>query len=342
MTSIAPLARLEKVSLRTAWPNEATNFTRWLAEAENLDLLSEEIGVPLVCETVEKAVGPFSADILAKEADTKRWVLIENQLTPTDHGHLGQLLTYAAGLEARTVIWIAEDFREEHRAAIDFLNRATTEEFAFFGVRIELYRIGGSPLAPAFTIIAKPNDWSKRTQLAKQAADSGIENESQALWKEYWTAVVTAAKGRYPALADRGPYRGNWQTFETIKGGNPTFALNATFSWDKGLRLEIYIDRLLAKDAFHALSVQKDSIERSFGEPLQWEELPDRQASRIAFYMPGSQTRDNRDAWATQHEWMIKYGPRLAATFKPVVAALKLEGSVTHETNGAVKKNGSQ
>src|SRR5204862_230509 len=112
-------------------------------------------------------------DILAKEADTERWVIIENQLTPTDHGHLGQLLTYAAGLEARTIIWIAEEFREEHRAAIDFLNRATTEEFAFFGVKIELFRIGDSQLAPDFSIVAKPNDWSKRTQSAKQAAASG-------------------------------------------------------------------------------------------------------------------------------------------------------------------------
>jgi hypothetical protein len=324
MSSVAPLARLEKVNLRAAWPHEATNFTRWLAEPQNIALLAEEIGVPLICETVEKEVGPFSADILAKEADTERWVIIENQLTPTDHGHLGQLLTYAAGLEARTVIWIAEEFREEHRAAIDFLNRATTEEFAFFGVRIELYRIGDSPLAPAFSILAKPNDWSKRTQSAKQAAASVEENESRALWKEYWTTLIAAARGRYQALAGRSPYRGNYQTFETLRGGDPSFAVNATFSWDKGLRIEIYIDGLQAKQAFSALKAQKDVIETSFGHPLDWEELPEARASRIAFYMPGKQTREDRDAWNKQHDWLIEYAPKLAALFRPLVAALKL------------------
>src|SRR5271169_3707703 len=114
MTAVGPLARLERVTLRTAWPNEAANFTPWLAEKANLELLAEKIGIPLQLEAVEKEVGTFFADILAKEADTGRWVLIENQITPTDHGHLGQLLTYAAGLEASTIIWIAENFREEH------------------------------------------------------------------------------------------------------------------------------------------------------------------------------------------------------------------------------------
>jgi hypothetical protein len=242
---------------------------------------------------VEKEVGPFYADILAKEPDTERWVLIENQITPTDHTHLGQLLTYAAGLEAKTIIWIAEDFREEHRAAIDFLNRATTEEFAFFGVQVELYKIADSPFAPQFSIVAKPNDWSKRTQAAKQAA-GGNEREVQRLWKEYWGELIAAAKGRYPALAERDPYRANWQTFETIKGGNPSFTLNAAFPWDKSLRLEVYIDRSLAKAAFKALNSQKDEIAKAFGEPLTWEEMPDKQASRIALYMPGDQKREIR------------------------------------------------
>lgn len=323
MSAVAPLARLERVTLRTAWPNEASNFTPWLADKTNLDLLAEKIGIPLQPEAVEKEVGAFSADILAKEPDTDRWVLIENQITPTDHGHLGQLLTYAAGLDARTIIWIAEEFREEHRAAIDFLNRATTEEFAFFGVQIELYRIGSSPMAPDFSVIAKPNDWTKRTQTAKHAT-GGDEKETQRLWKEYWSALIEKAHGRYAALAERAPYRGNWQTFETIRGGNPNFAINATFSWDKGLRLEIYIANSLAKDAFQTLRVQKDAIEKSFGQPLEWEELPDRQASRIALYMPGNETREDKSAWPKQHEWLISQGPKLAAALRPFIGALKL------------------
>lgn len=326
MNTTTPLARLERVTLRTAWPNEATNFTPWLAEKVNLDLLAEKIGIPLQLEAVEKEVGTFYADILAKEPDTERWVLIENQVTPTDHSHLGQLLTYAAGLDAHTIVWIAENFREEHRAAIDFLNRATTEDFAFFGVQVELYKIGDSLLAPDFLVVAKPNDWSKRTQTAKQAA-GGDEKEFQRLWKEYWGALVMKAKGRYPALAEREPYRGNWQTFETLRGGNPSFALNATFPWDKSLRLEIYIDKSQAKTAFKILHEQKDEIEKAFGQPLSWEELPDKQASRIEFYMPGDEkSRDHRE-WNAQHEWLLTWGPRLGAALRPFILCLKIPAS---------------
>lgn len=323
MTAVTSLARLERVKLRTAWPNEANNFTPWLAEKANLELLAERIGIPLQLEAVEKQVGSFFADILAKEADSGRWVLIENQITPTDHGHLGQLLTYAAGLEASTIIWIAEDFREEHRAAIDFLNRATTEEFAFFGVQIELYKIGESPLAPDFSVVAKPNDWTKRTHAAKQAA-AGEERESQRQWNEYWRALIDTARKHYPALAERAPYRGNWQTCELLKGGDPSFVLNASFPWDKGLRLEIYIDKLLAKAAFNALHSQKEQIEKIFGQPLTWEELPDRQASRIAFYMPGDEKRADQATWTKQHDWIIQWAPKLASSIKPFIQSLKL------------------
>jgi hypothetical protein len=335
MTATSILARLERVSLRTAWPNEANNFTPWLAEKANLDLLGDKIGIPLQLEVVEKEVGPFYADILAKEADTERWVLIENQITPTDHTHLGQLLTYAAGLEAKTIIWIAEDFREEHRAAIDFLNRATTEEFAFFGVQVELYKIGDSPFAPNFSIVAKPNDWSKRTQTAKHAA-AGDEREIQRLWKEYWTVLINAAKGRYPALAEREPYRTNWQTFETLKGGNPSFTLNALFPWDKSLRLEVYIDRSMAKAAFKALNTQKEAIENAFGGALAWEELPNNQASRIALYMPGNQKRENQGAWTEQREWLLTNGPKLAAALRPFITALKISEEPQHSNNPAM------
>lgn len=317
-----PLSRLEKVNLRTAWPNEATNFTPWLAEKHNLDLLAETIGIPLQLEITEKSVGAFSADILAKEPDTERWALIENQITQTDHTHLGQLLTYAAGLKAKTIIWLAEKFREEHRAAIDFLNRVTTEDFAFFAVEVELYKIGDSALAPEFSLVAKPNDWSKHTQAVKQATNA--DQETQRLWKEYWTALIAASGQKFPPLRERAPYRGNWQTLETIKGGNPSFVLNAYFPWDKSLRLEIYIDRPMAKSAFKALFEQKDKIEQAFGQPLTWEELPNNQASRISFYMPGDQKRRDDDGRGNQHEWLLTWAPKLSAAMRPFITALNL------------------
>ena len=145
------LGRLERVKLREAWSTEAQDFTPWLAREENLAILSETLEVELQPEAQEKSVGPFRADILCRNADDGgTWVLIENQLERTDHLHLGQLLTYAAGLNAVTICWIAASFTDEHRAALDWLNEITDERFHFFGLEVELWRIGDSEPAPKF------------------------------------------------------------------------------------------------------------------------------------------------------------------------------------------------
>ena len=161
------LGRLEQVDLGTAWIDEAQDFTPWLAMEPNLAILGKTIGIDLELVGQEHNVGLFRADIFCKNTADNSWVLIENQLRRTDHGHLGQLLTYAAGLQAVTIIWVAARFTEEHRAALDWLNGITREEFRFFGVEIELWQIGSSPPAPKFNVVAKPNDW---TQSVGQAA----------------------------------------------------------------------------------------------------------------------------------------------------------------------------
>ena len=126
------LGRLERVELRRIWSSESSDFTPWLAREDNLRLLGETVGIELELEAQEKTVGPFRADILCKDTATDSWVLIENQLERTDHSHLGQLLTYAAGISAVTVVWVAERFTEEHRAALDWLNERTAERINFF------------------------------------------------------------------------------------------------------------------------------------------------------------------------------------------------------------------
>ncbi len=113
------------MELRKAWDRESEDFTPWLAKPENIELLGEELGLDLEVEAQEKNVGPFRADILCKDTANGDWVLIENQLEKTDHTHLGQLLTYAAGLQAVTIVWVAERFCDEHRAALDWLNELT-------------------------------------------------------------------------------------------------------------------------------------------------------------------------------------------------------------------------
>lgn len=152
ITPGATLASLERVEVRVVWPSESKRFTPWLAK--NLDLLSKAIGVSLELEAEEKPIGAFKADILAKDILSNSWVIIENQLERTDHSHLGQLLTYAAGLKAVTIVWVAASFADEHRAAIDWLNEITDTSVRFFALELELWKIGDSPYAPKLETVS--------------------------------------------------------------------------------------------------------------------------------------------------------------------------------------------
>ena len=141
------MGHLEKVDLRDIWKTEAGDFTPWLGTAENIQLLGDTVRLDLEVEAQEKQVGPFRADILCKDTASGAWVLIENQLERTDHNHLGQLMTYTAGLNAVTIIWIADRFTDEHRAAMDWLNEITAEDFVFLGIEVELWKTGDSNVA---------------------------------------------------------------------------------------------------------------------------------------------------------------------------------------------------
>jgi hypothetical protein len=183
--------RLVNVDPRRAWSDEAGNFTPWLAA--HLDQLGEVIGIPLEVTGTEVPVEGFSADILARNPDDGSLVLIENQLEATDHRHLGQILTCLAGLEAKTVIWLATCFREPHLSAVKWLNDHTAEDFNFFAILLRVVRIGESPVAPIFEVLARPNRWEKRLQAT---ARSSLERSEIGAFREaFWTAYLV----RFPA-----------------------------------------------------------------------------------------------------------------------------------------------
>ncbi|MXY21713.1 MAG: hypothetical protein F4Y49_10315 [Dehalococcoidia bacterium] len=182
---------LESVDLREAWPHEAHNFTPWLAD--NLDRLADAIGMPLEPEGTEVQVDQFSADIFARNPQDDSFVLIENRLEGSDHTHLGQILTYLAGLEARTVIWVARDFQEAHLSAIRWLNENTIDQFAFFAVQVMVARIADSPLAPIFNVVEQPNQWDRHIRSASQEKRSELTPLGQ-FRSEFWTYYAE----RYP------------------------------------------------------------------------------------------------------------------------------------------------
>lgn len=315
------LGRLEKVELRDAWQTEDRGFTPWLAKIENIEILSQEIGINLEVQGVEQNVGPFRADILCVDADSfesdgQHYVLIENQLEITDHKHLGQLMTYAAGLDAVTLIWIASKFTEEHRAALDWLNRITDETFRFFGIEIELYKIGHSLPAPRFNVIAKPNDWSKEV---KRTASSQTTNEVNLARREYWESLKNFAENRNSILNLKYSDRTYCGAFKFGKTG---FGMYLGIPVRKQiLEIYLYLDQKNHKNNFDKLfeNCSEKSFE-IFGYDLNWNRN-DKGNSSSVILRKEADSNDKSD-WENQFQWFVENGEKFARFFKPEIERL--------------------
>ena len=146
----------QDIKPRAIWPHEARDFTPWLAE--NLIFLAKPLNMELELEATEKRVGDFQADIVCRNRVDNSRVVIENQFEKSNHAHLGKVLTYAAGLDAATIIWIAEAFRKEHRDVLNWLNRSTHAALQFLGVELKVSQIANSPYAPVFTVVTDMNN----------------------------------------------------------------------------------------------------------------------------------------------------------------------------------------
>lgn len=320
---LTTLGRLESVELRTVWMSEGEHFTPWLAEEPNLKFLGETIGIDLEFEAREKYVGPFRADILCKDASDGSWVLIENQLESTDHKHLGQLMTYAAGLEAVTVVWIAASFTEEHRAALDWLNQITGDRFRFFGLEVELLRIGPSVPAPNFKLVSKPNDWSSSVSSAAKAISEGAITETQQLQLEFWTQFTDLLAREYPGISRRKPAPQHWTNFSI---GRSDFRISAVCAARDGwIGLSLNCLGPKAKTYFRQLHMSRADIEREIGEPLDWRELPDKVESRI--YLTKQLDPKNRADWPQQLSWLAEKLSLFLQVFRPRVQNLSSAGS---------------
>lgn len=228
MTQISDLGQLQKVHPRAIWDSEPYSFTPWLASESGLALLGDTIGLELELDETEKNVGTFSADIVCKDTSSDSVVLIENQLEATDHTHLGQLMTYAAGLDAVTIVWVADKFRAEHRAALDWLNEITNESANFFGLEIEVWSIGNSLPAPKFNIISQPNDWVKTLKAIR--SDPASLTNTRSLYLRYWTEFSDKVEQSGGKIKARKPSTDHWMNFAVGRSG---FALEATISAQK-------------------------------------------------------------------------------------------------------------
>lgn len=319
------LGRLEKVDLRTAWMSEAGDFTPWLAQAVNLILLGDAIGLELELEAQEKNVGPFRADILCKDTANDTWVLIENQLERTDHTHLGQLLTYAAGLGAVTIVWIAERITPEHRAALDWLNEITHEAINFFGLEIELWQIGDSPIAPKFNIVCQPNDWAKTVKESARSAEA--MTDTRQLQLEFWTAFKEYVAEHPADFRCSKPQAENWMTISIGRSEFQLWAVASTRNTENENGMgEIRSELAIVKHAraFYALlEREKPVIEQELGEPATWYNPSNRNTSKV--YLRKSVDIYNRADWPNQHAWLRESLQKMHQVLAPRIKKLNWE-----------------
>lgn len=274
------LGRLEEVDVRKLWSHEQYDFSNWLAKEENIELLNEALGLTLVDIEKEVYVGSYRCDLVASDETTGQKIIIENQLEQSNHDHLGKVITYASGLDAKVIVWIVKDAREEHRSAVEWLNNNTNKEINFFLIEIHAYKIGDSLYAPKFEIVEKPNDFIKT---GKIQASSGEMNKSQSERLEFWTRFNEVIIERGRPFNVRKASTDHW--YDVAIGTSAAHLGITLVNKENCIGIELYISD--DKSIFDRLYAEKDVIEKELGLTLDWQRLDGKKASRIVYRIPG-------------------------------------------------------
>lgn len=298
---MAEIATLKKINLRDVWKDEG-QFSDWLPE--NLSRLGDELGMALERSEREKAVGPFSADIICADQISKFDVVIENQFTRTDHDHLGKMITYASGLQSQIIIWVAPRSRDEHRSAIDWLNDISGPETGFFGVVLEVFQISDSAYAPHFDIVARPNDWQRQVKRSSSTSRGMPPNETALKLMSFWEDVRAYFEKRSDFMTEQSSVRvGNTKFDFThyFPSTVPRHYLRAKFNRDiTQFHVEIFLsgsrDRPeYSQDWLKHLMAVKDEIEEVAGAPLIWDN-PEQNVEMSIRYKPETANIDDTTA----------------------------------------------
>jgi len=306
------IGTLDRVAVQEVWPMEAGDFTPWLAK--NVELLSEALGMDLQLEGQEIKVGRYIADLVLKEVSSGAVVVVENMYGQTDHDHIGKLITYAAGLGASYAVLLAENFRPEHRSALNWLNSISKRDCGFFGLGLETWRIADSNPAPRFRIDVQPDDWTKDIRIP--------ESPREALYRRFWTERQSDFRGDNRAWAGRGkPSKDPWMTFKSQKGVQFVVAFCRP-GGIRSLRCEAYVDtgdKESTDELYKQLKFRSNEIEQAFDAPLEWSELQNRRASRISSYFPQSIGIEEEHQWPQARGWAVSTLGRLRSAMEPVL-----------------------
>ncbi len=312
MQPLNNVQKLEIVPLREAFPHEALDFTKWLET--NIDALSSRIGIELTVLEREKAVGSFNVDLFC-ETSGGRYAIVENQLERSDHGHLGQLLTYLVNLEAKTAIWVTPDARPEHERVIDWLNESTSEDYAFYLVQVEAIRIGNSPFAPLFTVQAAPDEQIREIgETKKELADQEYQR------KEFWTQLLARSKIKLPIFSNAAPTN----PYLVTGAGRSGFSLGFGIYQDRGM-VNIYFDvgdSERNKSYFDILFAQREAIEQAIGDTLEWQRLDNKRACRIMKTFSEYGGLNSSAQWQELQDKMIDAMFAFDRVFRPLIRKL--------------------
>lgn len=297
--STAKFGKLKEVDIRELWKHEQYDFSNWLAEKDNLELLNETIGLTLSEVEKEVYVGAYRCDLVGKDEVTGEKVIIENQLEMSNHEHLGKIITYASGLDATVIVWIVKEAREEHRSAIEWLNNNTATSINFFLIEIHAYQIGDSLYAPKFEVVEKPNGFIKN---AKSQSGSGEYNKSQSERLEFWTRFNEVLVERGKPFNVRKASTDHW--YDVAIGVTGVHVAMNLVNKENVVVIELYIND--DKELYDKLADDKDAIESELDLTLDWQRLDDKKASRIMYRIPGLNFDDHTNYDQLMNEMIDK------------------------------------
>ena len=289
------LIKQKQINPRKMWPNEALNFTPWLAE--NIAELGEKIGMELDVVEQEVSVGPYSADVLAKDVDTDAYVVIENQLEKTNHDHLGKSITYASALGAKTIVWIATDFTDEHKKALDWLNDNTNEDLVFWGIQLELWQISEETASMRLNIVSRPS-----TNVKTIKSKTNNESESRNIQLEFWTKFREKLQStkKIPSLQTPRP-----RYWYDVRIGRSNILLSNICSTQKNIvGVRLYIRSNVVDVYYPALEAKKEEINKALGCNPIWDANPDARDKTIAITHDTDLTDPDRMEEAL--DWLVR------------------------------------
>ena len=302
------IGKLREIDIRELWKHEQYDFSEWLSKKENIENLNDILGLTLVDISKETYVGTYRCDLFAKDETTGIKVIIENQLEISNHDHLGKIITYASGLDAKVIVWIVKEAREEHRSAIEWLNNNTNSKVNFFLIEIHAYKIGESDPAPMFQVVEQPNDFIKNNKISNK--DESM-NKSQSQRFEFWNQFNNVIIERGKPFNIRKATTDHWYS---VAIGTSDAHIDITLvNKDSVIGVELYISD--NKDLYDKLFEDKDRIEEELGFNLEWRRLDNSKASRIIYYIKGLNF-DNHSNYNELMNKTIDIAVKLRDTFK--------------------------